>query len=240
MSKLTVPQLDQAALELEHAPPQDILAHAVAHYGGRLALACSFDVHGVALIHMLAQGGHLDQTQVFYLDTGVLFPEILDLIPQVEAKYGFKAVAVKPLRTWEEQQADQGGHLYERGAEGVRSCCGLRKVEPLRRHLKNFDAWITGIARDQAPTRKHLPVVHFDDAFGLAKYNPLAAIDWNTLWGYVRGEGVPYCALYDQGYESIGCNTPVCTVKGAGRAGRWAGLGKTECGIHVDKKRVDD
>jgi phosphoadenosine phosphosulfate reductase len=144
--------------------------------------------------------------------------------------------------SWQQQQAKFGGHLYERGAEGVKMCCHIRKVEPMKRYLMDKHAWITGMRRHHAKTRAELPVVMWDEANEMAKINPFAALDEATIWGYIKANDVPYNPLYDQGYASIGCNTPVCTKPvPAGedpRSGRWAGLGKVECGIHVDGKVI--
>ena len=234
--------LDRAAIEraaerLETAPPQEILRWAVEQFRPKLALACSFGMQSVAIIHMLAEAELLDGVEVFYLDTGVLFNETHQTRLKIQQRYGFDAVRVAPRLTWEQQQAKYGGHLYERGPEGINQCCFLRKVEPMRRHLADKAAWITGMRRSHAKTRADVPVVMWDAANGLVKVNPVAALDSDTLWGYIKANDVPYNSLYDQGYKSIGCATPVCTRPVAEgedeRAGRWGGV-KTECGIHVD------
>ncbi len=241
-------ELAAAAGELENAPPQEILRWAVDRYAtdgtdeGGIALACSFGMQSVVLIDMLDQLGRLDEVEVFYLDTGVLFGETHQTRLRIQANYDFQAVRVSPPLTWAEQQAKYGGHLYARGVEGIHACCRIRKVEPMRRHLADKRAWITGARRRHSDTRSRLPVVLWDQVNGLVKVNPVAALDDAALWGYIKAHDVPYNPLYDQGYGSIGCNTPVCTrpIRPGEdpRAGRWAGLDKTECGIHVDGKSV--
>jgi phosphoadenosine phosphosulfate reductase len=237
-------RLAEVAEQLDTAPPQDILRWAVERYGGdgKLALACSFGMQSVVLIDMLAKLGVLSRVQVFYLDTGVLFGETHQTRLRIQNAYGFQAVRVAPALTWDQQQAQHGGHLYERGMEGINQCCDIRKVQPMRKHLAGKAAWLTGMRRRHNDTRHKLPIVLWDHANGLVKINPVAAIDDATLWGYIKANDVPYNPLYDQGYGSIGCNTPVCTrpIKPGEdpRAGRWAGLNKTECGIHVDGKSI--
>jgi len=234
--------LDTAAAELETAPPQDILRWAVERYAPDIALACSFGMQSVVIIDMLHQAGLLDQVEVFYLDTGVLFTATHQTRMRIQDKYGFEAVRVAADMTWEEQQKKYGGHLYERGAEGVSSCCFLRKVQPMRNFFQNRDlkAWITGMRRSHSSRRKQVPVTMWDQVNAVAKINPVAAFDDNTLWGYIRANKVPYNPLYDQGYASIGCDTPVCTQPAdSGRDGRWAGTGKTECGIHLDGSIIE-
>jgi len=234
--------LEHMAEQLETAPPQDILKWAVQRYQPSISLACSFGMQSVAIIDMLSRADLLHQVEVFYLDTGVLFEETHQTREKMEQRYGFNAVRVAPELTWEQQQEKYGGHLYERGPEGIRQCCHIRKVEPMKRYLMNKHAWITGMRRHHAKTRTELPVVMWDSANEMAKINPFAALDEDTLWGYIKAHEVPYNPLYDQGYASIGCNTPVCTQPVAegedARAGRWAGTGKVECGIHVDGKVI--
>ncbi len=242
-----VRELDRIAERLESAPPQDILRWAVETHrgrGGGVVLACSFGMQSVVCIDMLAQMNLLDEVTVFYLDTGVLFAQTHQTRLKIQDKYGFFAVRVATDLSWEEQQKQYGGHLYERGREGVDQCCQIRKVEPQRRYLEQsgFACWITGMRRHHNKTRASLPVVQWDFVNNMVKVNPMATLDDAALWGYIKAMDVPYNPLYDQGYPSIGCNTPVCTrpVKPGEdpRAGRWAGTGKTECGIHVDGKVI--
>jgi phosphoadenosine phosphosulfate reductase len=235
-----------AAERLETAPPQAILRWAVQRYRPRISLACSFGMQSVAMIGMLHELGLLQDVEVFYLDTGVLFNETHQTRLRIQNRYGFDAVRVAPELTWAQQQAKHGGHLYEQGPEGINQCCHIRKVEPMKRYLAQSGAraWITGMRRSHNATRQAVPVVMWDQANEMLKVNPVAAMDDAALWGYIQANEVPYNPLYDQGYASIGCDTPICTARpGAdgghsGRGGRWAGTAKTECGIHVDGKIV--
>ena len=230
-------ELETAANRLEAAPPQDILRWAIERYAPDIALACSFGMQSVAMIDMLHQADLLDKVEVFYLDTGVLFTETHQTRLRIQDKYNFEAVRVAADLSWEDQQAEYDGHLYERGAEGISSCCFLRKVQPMRKYFadRRLKAWITGMRRNHSSRRKAVPVTMWDQVNAVAKINPVAVFDDNTLWGYIRANKVPYNPLYDQGYASIGCDTPVCTRPAeVGRDGRWVGTGKTECGIHLD------
>jgi len=130
--------------------------------------------------------------------------------------------------TLAKQAEVHGEALWERKPD---LCCAIRKVEPLARALGGLDAWVTGMRRDQSPTRADAPKVGWDDGHELWKASPLADWDDERCWGYIRERDLPYNALHDRGYASIGCTH--CTAPGAGREGRWAGLEKTECGLHV-------
>jgi phosphoadenosine phosphosulfate reductase len=156
--------------------------------------------------------------RVFTIDTGVLFPETRDTWREVERRYGIEIEVYDAL-------PDDGGTWT------VARCCSDRKVEALDTALTGLDAWMTGLRREQAPTRSRAPKVGWDAAHGLWKANPLA--DWteSAVWDYIAEHDLPYHPLHDEGYASIGCAP--CTRPGTGREGRWAGTDKTECGLHV-------
>lgn len=234
-------EIEDAAQRFDQAAPQEILRWAVERFRPKLAMACSFGVQSVAMIDMLWRMDLLGDVEVFYLDTGVLFAETHQTRLRVQEKYGFRATRVAPELSWQQQQEKYGGHLYERGVEGINQCCHIRKVEPTRRFLRDKDAWVTGMRRSHSKTREHVPPVLWDYANGCVKINPMIELDDATVWGYVKANEVPYNPLYDQGYPSIGCNTPVCTQPvqegGDGRSGRWGGQ-KVECGIHLDGNTI--
>ena len=230
------------AARLEHATPQEILRWAVLEYRPGIAVAASFGMQSVVIIDMLHRMELLSQVELFCIDTGVLFPQTHETRRRIEAKYGCDVVRVGAKLTWDEQQRKFDGHLYERGEDGINRCCYIRKVEPMRDYLAGQRAWITGMRRKHSAARAAVPVLMWDDANELVKVNPLACADEDTLWAYIEDHDVPYNPLYDQGYASIGCNTPICTQPvGAGchaRDGRWAGTTKTECGIHLGKEAL--
>ena len=140
-------------------------------------------------------------------------------------------IQVKSLLTPEQQAAQHGEALWTRHPD---QCCELRKVEPLTRVLKGFDVWITGIRRDQSPTRAHAKLIEWDQKFQLVKVNPLAAWTWEDVWTYIRVHEVPYNELHDRNYPSIGCTYCTSPVNPGDdpRAGRWKNFTKTECGLH--------
>jgi phosphoadenosine phosphosulfate reductase len=201
-------------IDLEQASAQDVLRYAVEQFHPRLTMACSFQKEESVLVHMLCEIE--PSAHVFTIDTGVLFPETLSTWKAFEDRYGLKfdvLDARSPDEPWTEQR-----------------CCGAAKVDALERALSDVDAWITGIRREQAPTRSASPKVEWDEKRGIWKLNPIA--DWTDkdLWRYIFEHDLPYHPLHDQGYSSIGCAP--CTRPGDGREGRWAGQDKTECGIH--------
>jgi len=206
----------EAVPDLERASAEDVLAHMLEHHHPRLALACSFQKEDAVLIDMLM--ALEPAARVFTIDTGVLFPETYAAWRALERRYGLRVEILDAL-------AD-GGAPWTAGR-----CCSERKVAALDGHLEGLDGWITGIRREQAPTRAHAPKLAFDERRGIWKANPLADWDDRRVWAYIARHDVPYNALHDRGYESIGC-VP-CTLPGAGREGRWAGSEKIECGIHV-------
>jgi phosphoadenosine phosphosulfate reductase len=216
------------ALDLTDAEPlsaEELVAWAVERFHPSLALACSFQKEEAVLLDVLLEVQ--PDARVFALDTGVLFDETYETWRRVEERY---AVKIEPFAgpTLAEQAASHGDALWARQPD---QCCALRKLEPLSRALTGLDAWITGVRREQSPARAGARKLEWDERHGLWKLNPLA--DWTEkqLWAYITERELPYNPLHDQGYESIGCTH--CTLPGAGRAGRWAGNEKTECGLHT-------
>jgi phosphoadenosine phosphosulfate reductase len=168
---------------------------------------------------------------IFYLDTGLHFKETYETRDRLERKYQTRFIQALPKLTLEQQEDQHGAQLWVTNPD---KCCAIRKVHPLSEVLGNYDAWITGIRRDQSPTRANAGKVEYDIKFGLVKINPLA--DWTNkqVWKYIQEENIPYNPLHDQDYPSIGCEPCTLPVKPGDdpRAGRWAGSSKTECGLH--------
>ncbi len=184
------------------------------------------------MVDMLARVA--PDVDIFYLDTGLLFPETYATRDRLVARYGIRPLQVLPALTLEAQAEAHGADLW---ATRPDLCCHIRKVEPLARALAGRRAWLTGVRRDQAPTRANAPLIEWDRKFGLVKANPLAFWSVAQVWAYIRLHNVPFNPLHDQGYPSIGCapcTRPVSPGEDP-RAGRWAGFVKTECGIHVDE-----
>lgn len=217
---------------LEAKQPQDVLAAALERFAPKIVLACSFGAEDVVLVDMLHRIN--PSIPLFYLDTDFLFPETYATRDRIIVHYDLKpaqVIQVKSLLTPERQASVHGDALWTKDPD---HCCQLRKIEPLTRVLKNFDAWITGIRRDQAPSRANAGLIERDAKFGLAKVNPLARWSWTDVWTYIKVYEVPYNPLHDRNYPSIGCThctSPVAPGEDP-RAGRWKNFAKTECGLH--------
>lgn len=210
----------------EQLGAEDLIRAVVATFGRECVLACSFQKEETILLDMLFSED--PGARVFALDTQVLFDETYEYWKQVEERYS-TTIEVFAGPTLEQQAATEGPNLWERDQN---RCCTLRKVEPLTRALSTRQAWITGIRRDQSPTRAQTQQFHWDSVHGLWKANPLAGWDDERCWQYIREHDLPTNPLHDRGYASIGCIW--CTMPGSGREGRWSGSDKTECGLHVE------
>lgn len=203
------------APDLEAASAQEVLAYALEQFHPRLKTACSFQKEESVLAHMLSE---LDRgARLFTIDSGVLFPETLATWKRFEERFGLPIEVIDAARPG--------------GAWTREECCSEAKVAGLERALEGVDAWITGIRREQAPTRDGAAKLERDERRGIWKLNPLA--DWTErdIWRYIFEHELPYNPLHDRGYGSIGC--VCCTAPGEGREGRWSGDDKTECGIHL-------
>ncbi|MDH4192826.1 MAG: phosphoadenylyl-sulfate reductase [Nitrospirota bacterium] len=217
---------------LESQAPQKIVETAIKQYGPSVILACSFGAEDVVLVDMMLRAN--PHSALFYLDTDFLFPEthvVKDRIIQRYQLQDEQIIQVKSKLSPAEQATQFGEALWLRDPD---QCCSLRKVEPLTRILAKYAAWITGIRRDQAPTRASAGIVEWDTKFGLVKFNPLATWSWEQVWDYIRANNVPYNELHDQHFPSIGCThctTPVMPGDDP-RSGRWKSSTKTECGLH--------
>jgi len=195
-----------------------------ARHGNRAVLLCSFQKEeSVLLDELLRLGqGTSESVRIVTIDTGVLFGETLATWRSFEQRFGVKIEvedASNPQQPW----------------SGPEHCCSEAKVAGLERALAGAEGWITGIRREQGPTRADAQLIERDDRRGLWKYNPLALWTEKDLWRRIHERDLPYNPLHDQGYASIGCAP--CTQPGSGREGRWAGSEKTECGIHVEPVR---
>jgi phosphoadenosine phosphosulfate reductase len=210
--------------------PEQVLQWSFDTFGEGVAISSAFGAEGMVLIDIAS---HVSPNfRLFTLDTEFLFPETYNLMDQVEQKYGITIERVFPLNSPEEQERAYGTALWQSNPD---QCCNLRKVEPLRRKLSELQAWITSIRRDQTSFRARAGKVEWDEKFGLVKVNPIA--DWNSkqVWQYIREHDVPFNALHERNYPSIGCTHCTRAVRPGEdpRAGRWAGSSKTECGLHI-------
>jgi len=204
------------------------LRWAATTFGPELTVASSMGDE--VLVHLV--GTTIPDTDVFFLDTGYHFAETLGTRDAYAAMLPIRIRTVLPLSTVTQQDADYGPKLHDRNPD---QCCAMRKVEPLERALSGHPAWVTGMRREDAPTRTDIGVVGFDERRGMVKLNPIAAWTAEDVERYTREHGVFENPLRQIGFASIGC-APCTRAVAAGddpRAGRWSGLAKTECGLHT-------
>ena len=195
---------------------EELVRYMLERFHPRLALACSFQKEETVLLDMLLR---LEPTaRAFTIDTGVLFEETRTAWRHAEEHYGIT------IEVFDARRPAGGPWTAEH-------CCGEQKVAALEQALAGLDGWVTGLRRDQATTRGETPKLTRDERRGVWKASPLA--DWTDtdVWAYIARHDLPYNALHDKGYASIGCAP--CTLPGTGRDGRWAGSEKTECGLHL-------
>ena len=221
--------LKQVSEQLEDKAPHEVLEWAVREYYPKLTMATAFGPEGCCLVHMIAEIE--PRVRVFNLDTGYQFPETLELRERLRTRYGIEVEMVRPELDVSAYEARNGGPLYNRNPD---RCCYDRKIVPLRRALEGYVAWISAIRKDQTLDRAKAAVVGWDEKFNLVKVNPLLSWTKQDVWAFVVKHDVPYNPLHDRGYPSIGCWPCTQAVADGGdeRAGRWAGKGKTECGLH--------
>ncbi|SEG08135.1 phosphoadenylylsulfate reductase (thioredoxin) [Thermomonospora echinospora] len=220
--------VDSAARALEGAPALEVIRWAVATFGDRICLTSSMS--DAALIHLVSKVK--PGIDVLFVDTGYHFAETIGTRDAVEAVYPVNVINVTPSRTVAEQETALGPRLHGRNPD---LCCFLRKVEPLGRALEGYMAWFSGIRREETASRRDRKVIEWDGKRGMVKVNPI--LDWTQqqMDDYVSDNGILVNPLHHDGYPSIGCAP--CTRRVAPgedpRSGRWAGLGKSECGIHL-------
>jgi phosphoadenosine phosphosulfate reductase len=208
----------------ERLTADGVVDYVVSTFGADLALACSFQKEESVLLDMLLAVD--PKARVFALDTHVLFEETYGVWREIEKRYGIEIQAYSGPSLGR-QAAAHGEALWSRDPA---LCCSIRKVGPLAQALSGLGCWITGVRRDQSPTRADTPKLGWDAKHELWKASPLA--DWtdDDVWAYIRERDLPVNPLHDRGYASIGCTH--CTAPGEGREGRWSGFDKTECGLH--------
>jgi phosphoadenosine phosphosulfate reductase len=217
----------EAAEVLTGATAQQIVRWAADTFDDRLCVTSSMTDAVLAHLASLAQPG----IDVLFLDTGYHFAETIGTRDAVAVTYPVNVVSITPVRTVPEQDATFGPRLYQRDPD---LCCRMRKVEPLARALRSYDAYISGVRRDETAARQHAQAVEWDAKRGIVKVNPIVAWSQDQVDGYIAEHGILVNPLVYDGYPSIGCAT--CTRRiapGADpRSGRWADTGKNECGLH--------
>ncbi|MGJ9382861.1 phosphoadenylyl-sulfate reductase [Salipaludibacillus sp. CF4.18] len=217
--------------KLQDLGSQDVIKWAFDFFGDKLVYACSFGAEGIVLIDMISKVKK--DARIVFLDTHVHFQETYDVINQIKEKYPELQIdMVQPELTLDQQAEKYGEKLWETQPD---LCCYLRKNKPLERALAGNSAWLSGLRRDQSPTRANTEFVNKDDKFKLIKVCPLIHWSWEDIWDYIKENDLPYNALHDQNYPSIGCQPCTFPVKPGEdhRAGRWKDIQKTECGLHT-------
>ncbi|HYY25143.1 MAG TPA: phosphoadenylyl-sulfate reductase [Candidatus Udaeobacter sp.] len=230
--------LDIATEEADELSALGLLEWAFASFHPRLALACSFQAEESVLIDMMHRVRGSD-FRVFTLDTGRLNQETYDCMDAIRARYGIEIEVFFPDAAKVEDMVRRHGlNLFYESVDLRKLCCGIRKVEPLKRALKELSAWMTGLRREQAVTRVDVRKIELDKDHGnIVKINPLVDWSYEEIWSYIRENNVPYNRLHDKGYPSIGCLpcTRAIQPREDVRAGRWwwENPDTKECGLHV-------
>jgi phosphoadenosine phosphosulfate reductase len=227
----------------ESAQPADIIRWALEESGlEKVAIASAFQAEGTVVIHLATR--IRPDVPILFLETGFQFAETLAFKEQLTEELGLNVVDLVGEYTTDRQAAEFGERLFEREPE---RCCDLNKVRPMFEALRGLDAWVTAVRRDSSPTRASTPILdqyELEPGREIVKVNPMANWGRQQVWNYLKEHDLPHNPLYDLGYSSIGC-APCTRLRFAGepeRAGRWAGIAKWECGIHVNEAagRVDE
>ena len=218
------------------APAEEVLAFFNDEFGSAICLSSSMGAEDQVLTDMLVKIN--PQFRIITLDTGRLFPETLNLIQETRSKYKANIEVFFPdYRLVQQMVKEKGINLFYESVENRKLCCGIRKLEPLKRALEGMKAWITGIRKDQTINRFNTSVVEWDEANNLVKINPLYRWSEKMVWDYIREHNVPYNELHDKGFTSIGCQPCTRAIKPGedARAGRWwwEDQGQKECGLHL-------
>jgi phosphoadenosine phosphosulfate reductase len=235
LTKFDPNEVHRKAEEFETATVEEILRWVWERYGTRAAIGTSFQGAGLVVMDTAFEAGM--KFPVFTIDTGLLFPETLELKAKLEARFGIEIESLRPEQTVEQQAAEHGPELWKRYPD---LCCTLRKVLPLQKKLSQLDVWITGLRRQQSETRQKTQIVElykFDVLHDrqILKVNPMATWTRERVQAYLKEHDLPTNPLLQRGYRSIGCMTctrPISEGENE-RAGRWTGFDKAECGIHT-------
>jgi len=222
--------LKQASAKLEGSSSDLVMRWGFENFAPSIVMATGFGPEGIVLMHLVPQ--IRPSTIVFYLDTDLLFAQTYELRDELVKRLGIRFERIHSGISLPEQALRHGDSLWARDPD---TCCQIRKVIPQRQFLAGYDAWITGIRRDQTAFRANTALVEWDYANKMVKLNPMAAWTNEQVWEHIRSYDLPYNTLHDHGFPSIGCWTCTKAVEPGQdpRSGRWAGSAKTECGIHL-------
>ena len=222
--------------QFKNSTAVEILEYFLKKHGSKAALSSSLGAEDQVITDMML---NLDKNaNIFTLDTGRLHPETYSVMDATNLKYGIKINVFFPQNEKvQELYKTQGINGFYESIENRKSCCFIRKIEPLQRALKPLEVWITGLRASQSVTREELNLIEYDENNNVIKVNPLLNWSEEDVWDYIKTNRVPYNKLHDQGFPSIGCAP--CTravAKGADvRSGRWwwENPEHKECGLHI-------
>ncbi len=208
-----------------------IIKWAYEHYGDSIVYSCSFGAEGMILIDLISKVK--PDAKIVFLDTDLHFQETYDLIDRVKERYPTLNIELKKPDLTLEQQADQ----YEPAlwTSDPNQCCYIRKIKPLEEVLSGVTAWVSGLRREQSPSRQNTDFINKDERFKSIKVCPLIYWTWDDVWAYIERHDLTYNELHDFNYPSIGCIPCTAQVSSSGdsREGRWTNFNKTECGLHT-------
>lgn len=231
--------IEQLNSQFEGKSPEEVLRYFLAEYKGKIALSSSLGLEDQVLTDLVVK---IDpEARIFTLDTGRLFPETYSLIDKTNMKYNIKLEVFFPdFREVEKMVKSEGVNLFYAGIEQRKTCCRVRKLEPLKRAFEGLEVWICGLRREQSITRQDVRLVEWDEANGLIKLNPLIEFSEQQVWDYIKANTVPYNKLHDKGFPSIGCQPCTRAIQPGEdiRAGRWwwENPEHKECGLHSRTK----
>jgi phosphoadenosine phosphosulfate reductase len=229
-------QIDRLNKEVESFGSQEVLRYLSGAIDGKICFATSLGAEDQVLSYMLYEEKIID-IDVFTLDTGRMFQETYDILERTIARYKTKIEVLFPDKDEVEALVNNKGiNLFYESVENRKECCKIRKINPLKRKLQNFDAWIVGLRREQSVTRTELKTFEWDEANQIIKINPLAKWTEKEVWDCIKKNSIPYNKLHDNGFPSIGC-APCTKAVGKGedvRSGRWWWENPEfkECGLH--------
>ncbi|MFH1000653.1 MAG: phosphoadenylyl-sulfate reductase [Bacteroidota bacterium] len=229
-------KIEELQKSIENKSPEEIIQFFIEKYADKIAFASSLGAEDQVITDMISK---IDKnSRIFTLDTGRLFPETYDLIDRTSKRYQMKLEVYFPNTAQVENMVNQKGiNLFFDSIENRKTCCHIRKIEPLKRAFAGLEVWICGLRREQSITRTNIQTVEFDEANGLIKVNPIVGWTENQVWDYIKAKRVPYNRLHDQGFPSVGCQpcTRAITPGEDLRAGRWwwENPETKECGLHA-------
>jgi phosphoadenosine phosphosulfate reductase len=220
---------------LEGKSALEILDFVLENHPGKVVFSTSLGAEDQVVTHLLAS---LSKTSpIFTLDTGRLFPETYELIEKTSTRYEIPIKVAFPDADQVQQMVNSKGiNLFYYSIENRKMCCNIRKIKPLIKSLEGFEIWVTGLRRQQSPTRTFIPIVEYHQEYNLMKVNPLLEWDEDYLWDFIRQNNIPYNTLHDKGFPSIGCQPCTRAIMSGEdvRAGRWwwEDPETKECGLH--------